>query len=214
MPSDKTTALALPTLEPKKASSDFLFTVLFPKSNSKIFPVALKIAHRASQIEEGVIDGRIFYLVSVSKNIDDIRVGKLLLQYVSKWTGSRVYVSDTEHRSSFQVMLVLECIIKALSCNDPKAHCYVVKDHPVVAQMKSSFGFGAISFDGINPEYAKLQQAPKLLIPCRYIADHTGLIQHGHPSSIPDQIQAAAVRHGCHWCPMFDAKKVEIIENH
>jgi len=40
--------------------------------------------------------------------------------------------------------------------------------------------------------------------PCRLLAESGMRLQAGHPSTRKDLIQAAAVRHGCDWCPNFN----------
>ncbi len=209
----KNIALAPIELTPVETSRDFLLVILFAKSTSKSFHLTLKLATKASHFAEGILEGKTHYLVGINKNNEDLILAKSILDYVSKWTGTRVYVSGNEHRSAYQVMMVIDCISKALKCNDPKAHCYVIADHPLIGRMKSDVAWDMpITLSGIDPRWKELKKAPKLLFPCRYIQPYYDTIQHGHPSSPQDQIQAAAVRHGCHWCPLFDASQIEIIE--
>lgn len=77
-------------------------------------------------------------------------------------------------------------------------------------------GIFGVKYDiekGLDPRFMALRKTPKILHPCRFIYPYIDNLQWGHPSSVPDQLQAAAVRLGCHWCPLFDPTKIKIVDN-
>lgn len=209
----QTVTLVLPPLCPEKISADFLMVILFPKSTSKSFPVVMRIAEQASLLKEGTLTGKPFFVVGIKNTPEDVSRAVNILDAVTGWKGTRVFISGRQHESPYKVRCVLDCLLNALQCTDPRAHCQTIGDHPVMGAMRSMMAMSAATSLSKQSDN-RMKLPPKILFPCRYIQPYFDTIQHGHPSSIPDQIQAAAVRHGCHWCPMFDAKKVEILENH
>ena len=58
-------------------------------------------------------------------------------------------------------------------------------------------------------EKPKLELVDHYLFPCSYLLEFGFRFQTAHPASPEDQIQAAAVKAGCAWCPYFDAGAYE-----
>lgn len=193
-------------LEPITASLDCMIAIVFPRSTSKSFPLALRLAQGLLRLEKGTIGGKTYYLACIANVKKDALIAKALLEYTAGWKGTRVFVSGNECPSAFKVIRVLDCYSQAMHCKDPKAHCYVIDDHPVIRAMKS---MAALNMDGDT--FESLRKQPQYLYPCRLIAIYNNVLQEGHPSSIPDQIQATAVRHSCHWCPLFEPHRIKAV---
>ena len=103
----------------------------------------------------------------------------------------------------YTVASVLRCYMKSETCRNKAAHCHKVVDDPFRVTPKSSGGGFTISITDkkIRKYNVEIDQ---YLFPCSFM-EYRFHFQNNHPASIEDQIHAAAVEHGCNWCPNFRA---------
>jgi len=197
LPAKKNTALQVIELDdPGRISQKFFMVIQFPKSPSQYFSIVMKFANKIDYLKSGYLKSRLFYLAGFSKDKDDLVVARMILYYAHSWRGTRVYVRGQEIKRIWDLFSVLDCYMTALQCNDHRAHCCVVVKDP------------SETYEDYNAE----KKLDKYLLPCRHLNRYR-LIQKGHPSKLVDQLQAAAVGHGCAWCPFFDANQFRKVEN-
>ena len=189
-------------VDPFEASLRFLLVVVFSKSNSKNFPLALNIAEGATQFAVADINGRPTYFACFGKNQADAGRAVALLDYVRAWKGVQIFSRGKLLQSPYHVVEVLNCFLESQSCRDSSAHCHKVIDDPFseeVDEMGLSFSIRLTDQPSLKHEV----EIDRFTFPCQLLL-HRFRFQKDHPATPEDQIQAAAVRQGCDWCPNFD----------
>ena len=84
---------------------------------------------------------------------------------------------------------VLECYARFGLTGDFRAHCYTIIADPFVLR-----------------RYLRGEAWERYVLPCRLIDRFKLRLAWEHPSGTVDQVEAAGVDSGCHWCPHFDAE--------
>lgn len=117
--------------DPLTESIGNLMVVLFPKSTSKNYPLAINIAEGAAYYDTKVIDEIFINYVVFSKTRE--QAGRLqgLLDYISEWKGVQIFVNGHLEKDLIKINRVLVCYLKASACNDWRAHCFKVIDDPL-----------------------------------------------------------------------------------
>ncbi len=167
------------------ASSHFLLGVMFVKSRSPSYQIALSIVKGSAHYYENTIEKTLFHFVLFEKTREEAIRAKALLSYAKGWRGTQVFAGGKGTESAYRALQVLECFATAAACKDHKAHCVVkVPDHLIHSE--------------------DIKKGP-YLYPCRFMFGfYNHDIDPAHPSSVQDQFQASSIRRGCDWCPYLE----------
>lgn len=190
--------------DPLTESIGNLMVVLFPKSTSKNYPLAVNIAVGAAYYDAKLIDGVLINYAVFSKNRE--QAGRLqgLLDYISEWKGVQFFINGQLEKDLIKINRVLVCYLKASSCNDWRAHCFKVIDDPLRQEINDHRSELIIRITD-KPAMPKVAiEIDQYVFPCSLIY-HFKVFQANHPATMEDQIQAESVRFGASWCPLFDA---------
>ncbi|PKL44356.1 MAG: hypothetical protein CVV41_06880 [Candidatus Riflebacteria bacterium HGW-Riflebacteria-1] len=188
-------------IDPFSKSSEHLLVVIFTKSSSINFPLALNIAEGANRFVTADIKGKPTYFVQFAKSNDDAGRAVALLDLVKDWKGVQIFSRGRLLASVFTVNMVLNCFINSLSCRDYTAHCHEIIDDPFREDVRSS-GLSLSINLVTKPPIKQKVVIDRFSFPCKHLYFHFRF-QKDHPASLPDQIQAGAVNYGCDWCPNF-----------
>ena len=189
-------------IDPFEASLRFLLVIVFPKSSSKNFPLALNIAEGAEQFGVAEINRKPIYFVCFGNSQADAGRAIALLDYVRTWKGVQIFSRGRLLQSSYSVEQVLNSFLEAQSCRDPTAHCHSVIDDPFSEEIEEK-GL-SLSIQVVERPPIKYEiEIKRFSFPCKFLL-HRFRFQKEHPATAQDQIQAAAVSQGCDWCPNFN----------
>jgi len=198
-------------IDPFDASLKFLLVIVFPKSTSKNFPLAVSISEGAEQFAVAEINGKPTYFVCFGSNASDAGRALAVLDYVQGWKGVQIFSKGKVLQNSYIVSEVLKCYMESQSCRDYTAHCLVIIDDPFSEEVDSSGLSFSISIVE-KPSIKKEVEIDRFSFPCARLFRRFRF-QKNHPASTEDLIQAGAVSQGCDWCPNFDSdnwKKVGV----
>ncbi|PTA51847.1 hypothetical protein C9I43_00490 (plasmid) [Shewanella morhuae] len=191
-------------IDPFSASFSSLLVIVFSKSNSKNFPLALNIAQGAEKFVETTVSGKTTYSVCFGGNQVDAARAIAFLDYAASWKGVQIFSQGKLIPSSYHIVEVLNCYLKSQSCRDYKAHCQTVIDDPFNTEIEKIGGIAFVIKITETPTIKQEIEIDRYAFPCKHIF-HRFRFQCDHPSCPEDQIQAKAVDLGCDWCPNFDA---------
>lgn len=187
------------TLDSAFNPAEWMVVVAFPKSPSKQFPAALELAQKAGKYEIIPFGGTPMHAAGFAANEADARLALALLDIISGWKGVFIYSKGDLVRNKWTLVEILRCYLISSRCTDPTAHCYTMIDDPSFVPVKS-FSM-RISVDYVDT--TKPVEVDRYVFPCRLLSrDMT--FEHDHPAGLRNQVQAAAVHHGCWVCPRFD----------
>lgn len=180
-------------------SSEKLAIVVFSKSSSKNFPIALSIARQAT-LRQSSVDGRPIYVAYFDKTERGAKLAVSLLEYVGAWKGVIIYSCGRLIKSWYEFTDVLVCYLESCLCNDYRAHCFKMIDDPAYRPGESP-GLSVPILSGLMS--IKRVEVDRYTFPCVKIYQSM-TFQTDHPASYQDQIQALGVKRLCHSCPNFD----------
>lgn len=189
-------------IDPFDASLRFLLVVVFPKSSSKNFPLALSIAEGAEQFAVTDINGKPTYFVCFSSSKSDAGRALAMLGYIQGWKGVQIFSKGKVLQNTYRVNEVLSCFMDALSCRDYSAHCHKIIDDPFSDEVEDHSLSLSISI-AEKPPLKQEVEIDRYSFPCKYLF-HWFRFEKDHPASTEDLIQAGAVSQGCDWCPNFN----------
>ena len=192
-------------LDPLAESRTGLLAVSFAKSPSAAYPLAVNVAQGAARYAEAEIGKQQVHLVAFAKTPDDATRALALLHYVAGWKTTQVFAAGKLVTNAYGVVEVLECYLQAGACTDRTAHCQTVIDDPYAAEgAPDDEGFTFTMRLALDPsDFSQRVEVDRYLFPCSFLKARFRF-QTDHPASPQDQIQAAAVKEGCAWCPHFD----------
>jgi|SRR5690625_29829 len=176
-----------------------LAVVVFPKSPSKNFPIALSIATQVT-LRQTAMDSKAMYIASFSKSERDAKLLTALLECVGSWKGVVIYASGRIVSRWYEFTDVLSCYLESCLCTDYRAHCFKIIDDPEFQPIES---LGLSISINVDPTPTKVVAVDRYTFPCAKIYQSTR-INPEHPASYEDQIQASAVKRLCNLCPRFD----------
>jgi hypothetical protein len=189
------------SFDPMKESVNHLMGIVFAKSRSSTYPLAVNVAQGAYRYAETIIDKQTIHTVLFSMTKDDISKALALIDYLSGSKSLSIFVRGRICNNYYPIMEVLRCYTGATNCTDYRAYCCQVIDDPFLERHT-----GGMSFTirlALNPdEVQKPTIVQKYLFPCKHLHSYFQF-QKGHPSTIEDQIQAAGIEKSCDWCPNF-----------
>lgn len=194
----------IPKVDLIKDSYTHLMTVSFAKTASKNYALAVNIAQCAEKYDELKIGNSLVHFVAFSKTKEDASRALVLLRYISEWKSIQIVTGGKIIQKAYDVAAVLECYLEALACNDYQAHCFSIvndprSDYPYAYGMSVSIKISP--YPEPEPEEVMVD---RYIFPCSLLQPYFKF-QTDHPSTAENQIQAAAVEHGCDWCPLFKA---------
>jgi hypothetical protein len=182
-------------IDPFQASIECLIVIAFPRTNSKNYAFAVRIAESAERYAVADINGQSMHIAVFGKTQVEAGRAATVLGYTQGWKGTLLFLQGRAIRDSYRVREVIECFLQSLQCSDTKAHCHEVVDDPKHSTYDYDF---------------RRKKVDRYIFPCKHLLPWFRF-SVDHPSSYPDQIQAAGVRHSCNVCPNFrpeDFKKI------
>jgi len=185
-----------------RASIEHLLVISFVQSNSHIYPIAVGIASGAHLYDQILIGKKLFHCSAFSRTREDAARARAVLQHIYGWKGIQVYAGGKLIQNAWPVITILECYLEAGGCNDWRAHCQDVIDDPYINPPK--FKYTIRVADANRPNFKQALFIDRYLFPCSYLHSRFKF-QIDHPATAENQIQAAAVKEGCDWCPNFNA---------
>jgi hypothetical protein len=194
----------VPKLDLIKSSVEQLVAISFPKSSSQVYPLAVNIAKGAAYYDELIIDKKIVHLVVFSKTREDAGRAIALINYIKDWKATQIFAGGKLIRNSWKTVEIIECFLEACACKDWTAHCHYIVDNPFIEKNEDE---GRLSFsvdfqEGVRPPKIA-NEIDRYIFPCEFLWRSFDF-QPDHPAKPQDQIQAAAVKVGCDWCPNFN----------
>ncbi len=196
-------------INPIKDSIEHLMVITFAKSTSPSYPLAVSVAQGAFKYAERQLGKQLIHIALLSKSKEDVNRGLSLFKYLQGLKTFQVFCKGRLIEDYYRMNHVLQCYLIACDCNDYKAHCHQVIDNPFGEPKRSSLSM-TIHLSLEPPKPVKPITIDQYIFPCNYIRSYFK-IQSGHPATIENQIQAAAVKEQCDWCPKFnpyDFKKI------
>jgi hypothetical protein len=184
--------------------------IAFPKSRSANYGAAVNFARHASFYEESEVEGNLYHFAAFGTDRAQVSFALSVTKLLLKIKGTMFYAGGKLIMERFRIESVLSCYLTACGSKDYRAHCHTVINDPFQLRSPAAEKFSMSIMDFMRDD----SHAPTVqcLFPCRYLATYSDMGLSGrHPSSQEDQIQAAAVRRGCDWCPSFhpeDFKKL------
>jgi len=191
------------TVEPLAESRTGLLAVSFAKSPSEAYPLAVNVAQGAARYAEVEIGKRRVHLVAFAKTPDDAARALALLHYVAGWKTTQVFAAGRLIANAYGVSEVLECYLHACACTDRRAHCHTVLDDPYDPEGAADLEGFTVRLALDSSGFSKRVEIDRYLFPCSFLKPRFRF-QTDHPANPQNQIQAAAVKEGCVWCPYFD----------
>lgn len=184
-----------------------VIAVVFPKTKSASYDAAVNLARQADQYAEQTLGTSLFHLAGFGRSREQVARALAVVRYLRSVKGFQIYAGGSALQEASRVEDVLQCYLEASGCTDPRAHCVVVVDEATLHAVGGGVRVGAM-LD--RAWHDVLSSATKhRAFPCRHLLHRNFRFQPGHPSSEIDQLQAAAVREGCDWCPNLNTKGCE-----
>jgi hypothetical protein len=160
------------------------------------------LAQGASEFGAIEYSGKLLYVVGLGKTPDEAGRAVTLLEYVRNWKGTLVFSRGRLVKNLWKTMQVIDCYLDGSSCADSRAYCCEVIDDPADEDSYEhglSFCIRLVE----EPPETELVLIDQYLFPCKQIRRQVDL-RPGHPSSVRDRIEAAAVDADVVSCPLFD----------
>lgn len=167
-----------------------LIVVAFPKNRSPSYPIALELVSMARFRADTTIGRTVVHVGIFDRSAPQAEAAMSLLNYLDEIKGVQIYADGRLRPDPETVTMVLRCYLQAETAANRSAYCHETIDAPVRPDLDIS--------------RFRLDDSRRYLFPCALLCRHGISIDADHPASAPDQIQAAAVRLGCDWCPNFD----------
>ncbi|MDP9651705.1 hypothetical protein [Paraburkholderia caledonica] len=185
-------------------SREYLVIVMFVKSRSEAFPLALDVASSADLFVERDLETLKIYVAGFVKSFTGAMQSVDLIHYVRGWKGTHFYAQGRmvigEMEPAFQLESVLKCFADSCAARDHRAHCFRLIDDPFnpLAPYRN--------LEHIAPYFRHYQVKADdgtYVFPCKHMLQWFRA-QHEHPALIQDQIQAEGVEKMCDVCPRFN----------
>jgi hypothetical protein len=177
-------------------SRNFLVIVMFAKTNSYSYELAVNVAKQSSKYQEFKVDKTLVHTAAFEKNKTGAERASLVIRYISGWKGTFAFANGRIIQDYWFSSHILGCYLRALSCNDFRANCHEVIDSPYnTANLEEN-----LISNGVN------NYATKYILPCKLIKDEYSVIKFHpcHPSELKDLIQSEAINKGVDICPLLD----------
>lgn len=185
-------------------SRNYLVLVLFVRSRSGAFDLAMDAAKRAPLFAEHDLESLRLYLAGFPQTLEGAVLAMDLIHYVRGWKGTHFYARGRmilgELGQAYGIESVLRCFSESCHADDWRAHCHRTIDtpyFPVHARLR---------LEHIHPMFRHITAASdegNFLFPCSHMLQWFEA-QPNHSASVRDQIQAEGVAKMCDACPRFN----------
>lgn len=187
-----------------KLSLDYLVLVLFVRSRSDAFPLAIDIANKAQLFAERDLKNLTIYVSGFDATFEGAMRALDLIHYVRGWKGTHFYAQGRmvigEMEQAFRLEAVLRCFADSCAARDYRAYCFRLIDDPCDPLMPN-WNLEHVMSNFRNPETKA--ETGTYVFPCKHMLQWFSA-QRDHPSSVQDQIQADGVDKMCDACPRFN----------
>jgi hypothetical protein len=190
-------------IDPVLDSKKYLLVILFAKSSSPSYYLAVGLAKNAAVYNDVLVENKVVHFAAFAKNVEDANKAITIIDYLCKTKTLQVFCNGKIVNHINDIRSILDCYIKACSCNDIGAHCKCVIEDPFKEKALSS-----LYYINLQRNEAKPIEIQRYVFPCTYLKRFFRF-QIDHPSSIEDQIQASAVENYCEWCPNLSPSSFE-----
>lgn len=193
-------------------SRENLLVVVFAKTNSPYFALVVNIAKGASSYFETKLDKTSIHTCAFGRTPEQAARAISLLRYIESWATKQLFVAGRLVTNDINVVTAtLDCYQTASHCTNHDAHCLLLTDEPFKQQRQQHSGTMMtirLAMPGEEPPSAGLPppKPKRYVMPCRLGFGYEK-IEHDHPASWQDQVQAIAVHKEVDWCPRFDLSK-------
>ena len=186
------TKLALPPLDVIEKLLSYPVVIVFPHTRHFGVRDSLAQAGHASVYAVGEYGNGKHHLLGFASMNDQLSEIMVFVDLLAGIQGVKFYFNRLLlNKNGYEVKHVVNCYIQSQKCTDWRAHCHriirIESDEPISKK-----------WSGSNTD--------RFITPCHIAVNYNRTyISAKHPSSLKDQLQAAAVAAGCDWCPNFDA---------
>jgi hypothetical protein len=195
-------------LSPAKAAEWSLggsIAISFSKTRASGYGAALHAARQAAQYAEGKLEAQFVHVAGFGISQQQLALAIFVIRELRSSKSLQIFAGGKFLQDKWHIEGVLECVLSANSCSDPHAHCVVIVEedrlssrpyvpHPINININFS------SEPPIHDRFG-LYKVGMREFPCRLLYERGFKFQEDHPSGEDAQIEAAAVRQGCDWCP-------------
>lgn len=188
-------------------SKDNLLVVVFAKTTSPYFALAINIAQGATSYSERTIDKSPVYTCVFGRSAEQAARVIALLRYVDSWATKQLFVAGRlVTQPTATIIETLNCYQTGSCCTNTDAHCLQISENPFQQPFQSNGGMGfSISLKVDEIQLSKPKQK-KFIFPCK-IAFSCDRLSREHPANWEDQVQAITVKKSVDWCPLLDLTK-------
>lgn len=163
-------------------SLSHVLAVMFPKSKAQAYEAVVALCKGADFYAEVTLSGTLYHCAAFGKTLEQVTRAASVVSDCNPIRGTRFFAKGFPILDGYRLYDSLKCYIQSQSCRDQRAYCNRIVSNLFEESHTSS---------------------EKYLFPCSLLVDRQARLDlsHRHPASIPDQIEAMAVRLGCDWCP-------------
>lgn len=201
-----------PTFSAPIVSRDFfadtLIGIIFPKTTALAYPAMLALANRAMRHTETADAGKRYHLVAFAHGLESALDAVSLLEHARKLAGVQVFAKGRPCRDVDRVIEVLQCYCNAETCTSSISWCRQVIRAPMMA---GSLPAASVEIGPLQRQKAR-ERFPQWLFPCRFLNESAFTVDPRHPDPYESQIDAGAVKRGCHWCPLFSPANLVFLD--
>lgn len=193
-------------------TSDALMVVLFAKTASPYYKLAVNIAEGATQYAALDLSGLPVHVCRFGKTAEQAARCVSLMGYTRSWASTQVFAAGRLIDGRLdEAMETLRCYQNGCASADSRAHCQRVAAGVLVGQPVQRWSTNIVFsiVEGVHKPAPELP-AQRLVFPCKRIL-RDQCLDPDHPATLNDQLQALAVEHEAAWCPLFDADALEML---
>ena len=206
----ETIALAHPDLiDVFDLSKQHLLSLVFAKTASPYYRLAVNVATGACLYREHQLDKATVHVCGFARTPEDAARASSVIGYVQGWASTQIFVGGRLlTKNAYMVQETLRCYQDAGACDNSQAHCFQISTN--VMRHRQVQGGGGLNirishYEGPAPAPEPAVFVDQYLMPCKR-AMRPGMLDHDHPATLEQQLQAQAVAQETAWCPYFDAR--------
>ncbi|SDH09137.1 hypothetical protein SAMN05216466_10767 [Paraburkholderia phenazinium] len=185
-------------------SREYLALVVFVKSRSGAFDLAMDVAKLAPLLVERDLESLKIYVAGFPQTLEGAIRAMDLIHYVRGWKGTHFYARGRmiigEMKQAYDIEAVLQCFSESCAASDFRAHCHRTIDTPYFPIVQ------LIKLERIHPMFRHITAQSDegiYTFPCKHMLQWFQAQEH-HQASVRDQIQAEGVAKMCDVCPRFN----------
>jgi len=183
-----------------RLSHEYPLVIVFHKSKSVNYPIALSFAKLCTSYAEITLEGAVVNCVAAKPDPSDYSSAAAIIRLAMEWKGTLVmsHGKVLPNRTISSILGIIDCYQDACSCGNYRANCFGVYEAP---------------FDAYNYSSAK---RIRYLFPCKRLrADSCSVHIHINtalPIPMSEQIFACGLSHGYTICPCFHPDEFRIVD--